>query len=219
MNKGHYVKSNGRVCVSSLITTPQLPSGKSSLVLGEWTSGGSTSRRINLLSAKLPILIACCPTKSQVTLKEIVFWGFYEPLLNLWQKLNFQSKALTTCCQRNMTQTCSLSLFTMIGNDDGLSCTGCHEKRQRKSSIATLTYVVMCNCNFCICSLQESWGQFVDVCNTIAKDRNPDTSVWLNSKDAVDLLTSPNITQTSACSYEPIVLNCFLNNVVRMNCN
>lgn len=64
-------------------------------------------------------------------------------------------------------------------------------------------------------SLQESWGQFVDVCNTIAKDRNPDTSVWLNSKDAVDLLTSPNITQTSACSYEPIVLNCFLNNVIQ----
>ena len=63
-------------------------------------------------------------------------------------------------------------------------------------------------------SLQESWGQFVDVCNTISKDRNQNPYEWLNSKDAVDLLTSSNVTQTNACSSEPIVLNCFLNNVV-----
>lgn len=64
-------------------------------------------------------------------------------------------------------------------------------------------------------SLQESWGQFVDVCNTISKDRNQNPYEWLNSKDAVDLLTSSNITQTNACSSEPIVLNCFLNNVIQ----
>ena len=63
-------------------------------------------------------------------------------------------------------------------------------------------------------SLQESWGQFVDVCNTISQDRNQNPSEWLNSRGAVDLLASSNITQTNACSYEPIALNCFLNNVV-----
>ena len=68
--------------------------------------------------------------------------------------------------------------------------------------------------NFIFNSLQESWGQFVDVCNTISKDKTGDSSDWLNSKDVVDFLTSSNVTQTSACSYEPIALNCFLNNVV-----
>lgn len=65
-------------------------------------------------------------------------------------------------------------------------------------------------------SLQESWGQFVDVCSTISNEKTQDPLEWLSSKDAVDLLASSDVIQTSSCPYEPIALNCFLNNVVSL---
>lgn len=64
-------------------------------------------------------------------------------------------------------------------------------------------------------SLQESWGQFVDVCSTISNEKTQDPPEWLSSKDAVDLLASSDVIQTSSCPYEPIALNCFLNNVIQ----
>jgi hypothetical protein len=61
-------------------------------------------------------------------------------------------------------------------------------------------------------SLQEEWSNLTSMCN---ESLNPDqdlTSVK-SSKEAIALLSSPE-TQNHVCQSEPMVLNCFLNNVV-----
>ncbi|EDO37214.1 predicted protein [Nematostella vectensis] len=62
--------------------------------------------------------------------------------------------------------------------------------------------------------LQESWSDLVNVCNSSVAPIKSDITPSLTTKEAIDLLNG-NTVQSLACPSEPMVLNCFLNNVVQ----
>ena len=63
-----------------------------------------------------------------------------------------------------------------------------------------------------IFSLQENWDELTALCN---ESLNPDQDLTCqeSTKEALALLTSSEF-QNHICKPEPMVLNCFLNNVV-----
>ena len=72
--------------------------------------------------------------------------------------------------------------------------------------------VLMLNHTSSCVSLQESWCKFLSDCKSLSPEHDCQTP--LDSREAMDLLLDSHLVQEKCCPAGPIMLSCFLNNVV-----
>lgn len=77
--------------------------------------------------------------------------------------------------------------------------------------------LVIFSCLLLFYSLQEDWNDLAALCNE-SLNLDEDLTSLENTNNAIELLNNLDL-ENHICKSEPMVLNCFLNNVVGLCCS